>query len=98
MDVPPPDPLTTDELTQALRAACYRDRPDEVRSLLQRGADVNGHGVDVFSGRTPLHVACRTARVEVVKELLENGAQVDAKTHGEEDETPCVTACMYGGV
>ena len=97
-EVPPHEPLTTDELTQALHTACSQDRPDEVRSLLQRGANVNGPGVNRCSRLSPLHVACRNAEVEVVKVLLENGADVDVKTGWKSGKTPLITACIYGRV
>ena len=64
-----PDPLLVDAVRQG--------DVDEVRSLLNDGADPNEAQGD---GLTALHVAAQEGHVEIVRLLLDAGATVDAKS------------------
>src|SRR6185437_3089757 len=64
-------------LETPLMRAAEAGRVDEVRRLLQRGADVNEKLADV-GGLTALMVAARRGRLEVVKILLQAGADPNA--------------------
>ncbi|HXV60257.1 MAG TPA: ankyrin repeat domain-containing protein, partial [Vicinamibacteria bacterium] len=50
---------------------------DEVRTLIERGADVDAAQGD---GMTALHWAAKTGNVELARVLIEAGANLDAKT------------------
>ncbi|XP_059141768.1 protein phosphatase 1 regulatory subunit 12A-like isoform X5 [Physella acuta] len=55
-------------------AACSSGDKEEVRKLLQRGADINTANVD---GLTALHQACIDDNLDMVEFLVEQGADVD---------------------
>ncbi|XP_055888714.1 protein phosphatase 1 regulatory subunit 12C-like isoform X15 [Biomphalaria glabrata] len=55
-------------------AACSSGDKEEVKKLLQRGADINTANVD---GLTALHQACIDDNIEMVEFLVEQGADVD---------------------
>ncbi|CAL1539874.1 unnamed protein product [Lymnaea stagnalis] len=55
-------------------AACSSGDKEEVKRLLQRGADINTANVD---GLTALHQACIDDNIEMVEFLVEQGADVD---------------------
>ena len=54
-----------------LHTAAFRGRVEDVKLLLERGADPNAKD---NAGRTPLHFAAFRGHVEIVKLLLERGA------------------------
>ncbi|XP_070190182.1 protein phosphatase 1 regulatory subunit 12A-like isoform X15 [Littorina saxatilis] len=55
-------------------AACSSGDKDEVKKLLERGADINTANVD---GLTALHQACIDDNLDMVEFLVEEGADVD---------------------
>lgn len=71
----PAPPVRRPELGARLRAAVKAERLEEVRGLLEEGADPNARDE---RGLTPLHVACTKGNVELVKLLLEHGADPNA--------------------
>ena len=60
--------------SEKLHLACKSGLVGEVRSLLQKNADVN---ITDNDGKTPLHVACMNNKIDVVKALIENDADVN---------------------
>ncbi|XP_067863490.1 protein phosphatase 1 regulatory subunit 12A-like isoform X2 [Heptranchias perlo] len=73
-------------------AACSSGDTEEVKRLLDRGADVNYANVD---GLTALHQACIDENLEMVKFLVEHGA--DTNQPDNEGWTPlhAVASCGY---
>ena len=65
----------TDEEMGSLHAAAEEGNVDLVKSLLERGADINDR--DAYGG-TPLYRAAAQGNVEVVDLLIEQGAEVDS--------------------
>jgi hypothetical protein len=65
------------EACSALHAAAFLDEPDEARTLLAHGADVNC--LDVL-GQTPLITAVNGASLATFELLLSAGARVDVRT------------------
>jgi ankyrin repeat protein len=63
-----------------LHGATYLNRPEVVRSLLERGADPNG--LD-NAGFTALHLAVGNGWVECAGALLEGGADANLRTNRE---------------
>ena len=53
-----------------LHLACRCNKPEAVKLLLERGADVEA--IDRDDGHTPLHTACRYGSVECVQPLLDH--------------------------
>lgn len=77
-----------------LHRACYKDDPERIRLLLDRGADPN---VSNLVGTTPLHWVCRypkTSHTDLVRFLLERGADVNVRDKN--GRTPLHIACSYG--
>ena len=70
--------LDNDEHT-ALHVAAIYGKSDVVRTLLDKGADVNAK---TRSWRTALHEAAIHGKSDVVRILLDKGADVNAKTRG----------------
>lgn len=66
-------------------------RIDNVRALIQRGANINAE--DNF-GRTPLHLAIREGRTATVRVLLQHGAEVDKKD--KIGDFPALLAVSFG--
>lgn len=66
-------------------AAIDRDQIDEVKRLLEDGADVNARTKE--DGDTPLHLAAEGGHLEIVRLLLDHGADVNARTR-DDNETP----------
>ena len=53
-----------------LHRACYCNKPEAVKLLLERGADVEA--IETSDGHTPLHDACSEGSVECVQPLLDH--------------------------
>jgi uncharacterized protein len=75
----------------ALISFVWRDRPDAVKSLLDRGADANLQDND---GDTALHGAAQNGKVEIVKMLLMKGA--DSNVKNKVGGTSLMWAAVYG--
>jgi hypothetical protein len=71
-----PLPLLSDDLNEDLLAAARKGDAAVVKSLLDKGADVNAKSP---YGSTPLFFACDRGHVEVAKLLIERGADVNVK-------------------
>ena len=71
--------------------AILSDQTETVKTLIDKGADVNEKGQDNF---TPLHWAAYYGKTEITKILLSKGAQVNAGStaYG----TPLILAAQYG--
>ena len=63
-----------DEVKVSLHVAAEEGDMDKVKSLLERGVDVNARDANE---QTPLHVAAVKGNVDVVRLLIEQGAEVD---------------------
>src|SRR5437763_503800 len=60
-----------------LADAAAHGQLDQVKALIQAGADVNAYD---WKGETPLHCAARNSRADVVQILIETGANINAGT------------------
>ena len=63
-------------LNAALYDAARNGKYEDVKNLVEKGADVNAKS---NYNRTPLHAAALNGHYEVVKHLVEKGADVNAK-------------------
>ena len=83
--------LRSDEKSEKLiSCAASNDRIDDVKALIQAGANVDQAGTD---GETPLKVAAGYGLSDIVKVLIKAGANVDkADKFG---ETPLKVAAGY---
>lgn len=63
--------LGSDACASPLHEAAFQGRVDEVRRLLEAGADPHARS---FTGETPLHLAALAGRADVVRLLLDKGA------------------------
>lgn len=68
--------LKADDLTDDLLAATRKGDLAAVKSLLDRGADVNAKSP---YGSTPLFFACDRGHTEIIKLLIERGADVNVE-------------------
>ena len=75
----------------ALIAYVSRDREEEVRKLVERGADVKLQDAD---GDAALHVAARNGNIRVVELLVAKGADVNARN--KVGGTPLMWTAVYG--
>jgi ankyrin repeat protein len=75
-----------------LHRAAAAGKLEEVRDLLQQGAQVN---VQCNAGWSPLHKACLKGYDQIVRILCENGARTDIVSNDEHD-TPLHDACSNG--
>ncbi|XP_065053661.1 BRCA1-associated RING domain protein 1-like [Rhopilema esculentum] len=66
-----------------LHVAAIKGKYDQVRELLEKGADPNAKD---FAGWTPLHEACNHGCLEIVQLLLDSGAFIDVP--GCDHDTP----------
>ena len=73
----PSNPGYIDELNEHLLAAATNGKLEEVRSLVQQGANVNAKN---SRGYTALHFACKREKRELIEFLVGQGADVNAKT------------------
>jgi ankyrin repeat protein len=65
------------------------NRPNIIKMLLEKGADVNKKSYDGF---TPLHIAAQYGFDEIVKLLVDNGADVTIKTSEEQTALDLTTS------
>ena len=80
-------------LNNQLRDACWNGNLEKVKSLREKGADMNAKSQ---CGSTLLHWACHSGKLEIAKYLIEKGADVNAKD--KEGATPFHYACRYGNL
>jgi ankyrin repeat protein len=80
-------------LDNKLIQACENGTIEDVKSLVENGADVNAKNVLKM---TPLHFACKNGNLETVKFLFDNGADVNAKNVLK--MTPLHFACKNGNL
>ncbi len=84
----------TGDPTVALIGAAWEGDLDEVRRLLDSGADPNGSQHDREFPRSPLNAAARNGNVDIVRLLLDRGADADRVVRG--DATPLMAAARHG--
>ncbi|MHB9147950.1 MAG: ankyrin repeat domain-containing protein [Candidatus Amoebophilus sp.] len=87
IDVNEPD----EDNNTPLHIAASGGRLDEVKALIDKGADVNIVGK---YGNTPLHLATLENQVEVAKLLIESGADINAKNRGQGRYSICCTPLL----
>lgn len=73
-----------------LNVACGRGLIDEVRALVEAGANINAAGE---MGATPLHNAVSSGNIEVVRCIFDHGGSTDKKI--ELGHTPVDIANLY---
>jgi ankyrin repeat protein len=78
-----------------LHLAAHFGCEDSVRSLLNKGAEVNARSSNPLRNM-PLHAAAAGGSAAVVKLLIERGANVDARQHG--GWTPLHAAAQSGNL
>lgn len=87
--------MTTTDMNTALLSAAENNDIEQVRRLLDQGADINSRN---DCGCTPLHIAAgqnEDRGFDMLCLLLERGAKVNEKT-GNMGETPLADACCEG--
>jgi uncharacterized protein len=80
----------------AVYAALSTDRPDKhalIELLIERGADVNGRGINDY---TPLHYAVAQCDERAIRILLERGADPSLKTRIDDYASPLEEAVLRG--
>ncbi|XP_049853777.1 poly [ADP-ribose] polymerase tankyrase-1-like isoform X2 [Schistocerca gregaria] len=90
-DVSPFRSLSGHEKCMKLIEAAKQGRVEELRALLEAGADIDGK--DIY-GRTALHTAAWNRHVEAVRTLLYAGADVSARDN--EEYAPLHMAALGG--
>jgi ankyrin repeat protein len=90
-DQEPPESSDQDELNWNLLDATARGNLEEVKSLIDRGAQVD---TEDFGKKTPLHWAALNGRTEEAKFLIDRGTQVDAED--DTKQTPLYKAVWMG--
>jgi ankyrin repeat protein len=78
--------------TALMYAACYTDDPGVLKTLIDKGADVNS--ADRY-GNTPLIFAARYGKKDIVKALIDQKAKIDAQN--ERGETALMHAVSFNG-
>lgn len=90
------------EITSPLIDAVYYNRKEEVKSLIENGADINSKNK---GGYTALHIAARKGRYEIAEYLIDNRANIEYNNtdalqiySGTDDSrgTALHGACLYG--
>ena len=71
-------------LNEKLQNAAHRGHLEEVKKLVEQGAEINN--IDNVIFWTPLHRAAQRGYYEIVNYLIEKGANVNAKSN--KNETP----------
>lgn len=74
-----------------LHISCEKGKMDEVRILLEKGANTEGKN---FNGNTPLHLACMNGNLAIIQMVAEKTTEVDAVNKA--GETPLHIACSKG--
>ena len=82
--------LHTDELEEALHAACFKGRADLVERLLTDGRITPDAGYGPFA--TPLAAAAAGGATDIVRLLLDRGARIPSD---EDSEHPLMVAALY---
>eukprot|EP01138_Halocafeteria_seosinensis_P008781 gb/GECG01008975.1/.p1 GENE.gb/GECG01008975.1/~~gb/GECG01008975.1/.p1 ORF type:complete len:1407 (+),score=241.60 gb/GECG01008975.1/:1-4221(+) len=83
--------MSQESAGQLLSDAAFAERLDDVRELIENGADINARDRDGF---TALHRTCVTGKTNVIKVLLEHGADVNSTDmYG---DSPLHYACFCG--
>jgi len=80
-----------DEAKVSLHAAAEEGNIDTLKSLLERGVDINAHDT---SNQTPLDRAAAKGNVDIVRLLIERGAKVDSRD--KRGWTPLHESSQYG--
>jgi ankyrin repeat protein len=80
-----------DEAKVSLHAAAEEGNIDTVKSLLERGMDINARNT---GNQTPLDRPAAKGNVDAVRSLIEQGAEVDSRAT--EGWTPLHEACRFG--
>lgn len=81
-------------LDKKLRRAAARGRVDEIKNLLDAGADIESTGGFFTLGQTPLACAAFAGHAEAVRLLLKRGATPEARDMS--GDTPLWTAISFG--
>jgi ankyrin repeat protein len=63
----------------ALHCACWKGHLEDVRFLVQAGADLQAHNTNNHWGTTPLRAAVHANRAAIATLLIEAGADVNAR-------------------
>ena len=95
-----PEELTQEKKDEELIEACENSSPEQVKKLLETGANVNARN---DSENTPLHIACNSVdpNIEIIKLLLgKEGVDVNVQNDSDGlfndgEETPLHIACRY---
>ncbi|MCD4793249.1 MAG: ankyrin repeat domain-containing protein [Bacteroidales bacterium] len=84
-----------DVLTNDLFSAFQSNDLEEVKRLIEQGADVNGV---YYQKKTPLHFACqKDSTNEIIKLLINKGADINARNSS--GNSPLIEACKkYGNL
>jgi ankyrin repeat protein len=91
--------LGADSPEEALHVATANERLDDMRALIEQGADVNARIPTIMSGQssgTALHIAARYGLVRPAELLVSSGAALDLLDGL--DLTPLMCACSCGSL
>lgn len=73
----PKEPTPQDQVNTLVVAAAQGD-PEQVKSLLEEGVNINGVSNRLVNkGQTPLYAAVRNGHIVIVQKLLESGAEAN---------------------
>lgn len=87
------DAMNQEELNKALRNAIKKDKIEEVKELIKKGASVTAQYNDDFCW-TPIHWAAYQGNVAIIQLLLDNDADINAKN---KYCTTCLHCAAYMG-
>ena len=85
--------MRLEELTILLIEACLGGHLDNMKTLIQHGADINARDVD---GLTLLHIASRYSKQEIVEFLLKLN-QISVNATNKNHTTSSMFTCFDGG-
>ena len=83
---------TKDELNKKLLDAVYAGNLEQVKSLIMKGANINGR--EQIYGLTAIHIAVLTNNKEMLKLLIQNGSDINIKNN--HNLTPYHIALIQG--